>query len=40
MSRDLIAPFQREQLHRAAQDGDLSRVNDLIERKYPLAKLK
>ena len=36
MSRDLTAQFQREQLHRAAQDGDLARVNDLIERKYPL----
>src|SRR5687768_14864672 len=36
MSRDLTAQFQREQLHRAAQDGDLVRVNDLIERKYPL----
>ena len=36
MSRDLIAQFQREQLHRAAQDGDLARVNDLIERKYPV----
>src|SRR5205085_10036372 len=36
MSRDLTAQFQREQLHRAAQDGDLARVNDLIERKYPV----
>jgi ankyrin repeat protein len=36
MSRDLTAQFQREQLHRAAQDGDLVRVNELIERKYPL----
>jgi ankyrin repeat protein len=36
MIRDLVAQFQREQLHRAAQDGDLARVNDLIERKYPL----
>ena len=36
MSRDLTAQFQREQLHRAAQDGDLARVDDLIERKYPL----
>lgn len=36
MSRDLTAQFQREQLHQAAQDGDLARVNDLIERKYPL----
>jgi ankyrin repeat protein len=36
MNRDLAAQFQREQLHRAAQDGDLARVNDLIARKYPL----
>ena len=36
MIRDLVAQFQREQLHRAAQDGDLALVNDLIERKYPL----
>src|SRR4051812_42557987 len=36
MSRDLTAQFQREQLHRAAQYGDLVRVNELIERKYPL----
>jgi ankyrin repeat protein len=36
MSRDLVAQFEREQLHRAAQDGDLARVNDLIGRKYPL----
>ena len=35
MSRDLIAQFQLEQLHRAAQDGDLARVSELIERKYP-----
>ena len=36
MSRDFAAQFQREQLHRAAQAGDLARVNDLIERKYPV----
>jgi ankyrin repeat protein len=36
MSKNLAAQFQREQLHRAAQHGDLARVNDLIERKYPL----
>jgi ankyrin repeat protein len=36
MGRDLTAPVQREQLHRAAQDGDLARVNDLMERKYPV----
>jgi len=34
--RGLSAEFQRKQLHRAAQDGDLARVNDLIERKYPV----
>ena len=34
--RDLTAQFQREQLHRAAQDGDLDRVNELLERKYPI----
>jgi len=37
MSRDVTAQIQREQLHRAAQDGDLARVNNLIERKYPLS---
>src|SRR5688572_10521842 len=36
MSRDLAAQFQREQLHRAAADGDLARVDDLIARKYPV----
>ena len=36
MSRDLVAQLQREQLHHAAQHGDLARVNDLIELKYPL----
>ena len=36
MSRDLVAQFQREQLHRAAQEGDLARINELIDRKYPL----
>jgi ankyrin repeat protein len=36
MDRELVAQFQREQLHRAAQDGDLARVNDLIARKYPV----
>jgi len=36
MSRDLIAHLQREQLHRAAQDGDLERVKDLLQRKYPV----
>ena len=36
MSRDWTAQFQREQLHRAAQDGDLAQVNDLVERRYPV----
>ena len=36
MSHDLTAQFQREQLHRAAQSEDLARLNDLIDRKYPL----
>jgi ankyrin repeat protein len=36
MSHDVIAQFQREQLHRAAQDGDLARVDDLLKRKYPV----
>lgn len=36
MSNDWTAQYQREQLHRAAQDGDLARVNDLIERRYPV----
>lgn len=34
--RELDAQFQRERLHQAASAGDLARVNDLIERKYPL----
>jgi ankyrin repeat protein len=33
---DWTAQWQREQLHRAAQDGDLDRVNELLERKYPV----
>ncbi len=36
MSNDWTAQYQREQLHRAAQDGDLARLNDLIERRYPV----
>jgi ankyrin repeat protein len=36
MNRDFLKQFQREQLHQAAQDGDLARVNELIERKYPV----
>jgi ankyrin repeat protein len=36
MSRDFEAQFQREQLHSAAQDGDLAKIEDLVRRKYPL----
>ncbi len=36
MSRDLGAEFQRWQLHDAAQDGDLARVEQLLRRKYPV----
>lgn len=36
MASDLKAQFQREQLHRAAEDGNLARVEELIRRKYPV----
>ena len=36
MRDDWQAELQRFQLHRAAQDGDLARVNQLIDRGYPL----
>lgn len=36
MSRDLVAQFQREQLHSAAAAGDLARVNELLRRGYPV----
>ena len=36
MSRELTSHLQREQLHRAAQDGDLSRIERLLQRKYPV----
>src|SRR5438094_10189471 len=36
MSHDLTAQFQREQLHEAAQDGDLARVDELLKQKYPV----
>jgi hypothetical protein len=34
--RAWTAQFQREQLHFAAGDGDMGRVVELVERKYPL----
>ena len=36
MSHDLAARFQRDQLHRAARESDLARVDDLLGRKYPV----
>lgn len=36
MSRDLDARYQREQLHRAAQDGDWAAIEALLARKYPV----
>jgi ankyrin repeat protein len=36
MSRDSTDWFQHEQLHFAAQDGDLARVEELLQQKYPL----
>jgi ankyrin repeat protein len=36
VNRDLIAEFQREQLHRAAGAGDLSRVRELLAAGYPV----
>ena len=36
MSREVNAQFQREQLHRAARDGDLCRVRELLAAKYPV----
>jgi ankyrin repeat protein len=36
MSRSFDAQFQREQLHIAAQAGDLAKMEDLVRRKYPL----
>lgn len=33
---EMSAQFQREQLHSAAQDGDLARVEELLKRKYPV----
>jgi len=36
MDHEVIAHFQQEQLHSAAQAGDRSRVCDLLDRKYPI----
>ncbi len=36
MSRSLAAKFQREQLHRAAEIGDLAKVQLLLAAKYPV----
>ncbi len=36
MKDDLAAQFQREQLHSAAQHGDLAKVEDLLTRGYPV----
>lgn len=36
MENDIVAQFQREQLHRAAEAGDLLLIRDLINRKYPI----
>lgn len=36
MSRELEAQFQREQLHRAAQSGDLASIEALLGKQYPV----
>ena len=36
MSRKIAAQFQSEQLHRAAQNGDLPQVQKLLAAKYPV----
>ncbi len=36
MNHPLSAQFQRGQLHRAAREGDLSRVKKLLQAKYPV----
>ena len=36
MERHWTAQLQREQLHRAARDGDLARVRQLLAAKYPV----
>src|SRR5258706_8497821 len=33
---DLTTELQRDQLHQAAREGDLARVEDLLRRKYPV----
>ncbi|HEY2584674.1 MAG TPA: ankyrin repeat domain-containing protein [Tepidisphaeraceae bacterium] len=36
MSHDLVAQFQREQLHRAAAEGEIERVDELLRLGYPV----
>jgi ankyrin repeat protein len=36
MTRNPAAQYQREQLHRAAREGDLAAVEDLIRKEYPV----
>lgn len=36
MFRDLDVQFQRERLHRATQEGDLTAMEALLTRKYPV----
>jgi len=36
MNRDFVAQYQREQLHRAARDGDKSAIHDLLAKRYPV----
>src|ERR1700722_5290204 len=36
MSSDLTAQFQREQLHQAAQQGNLARIEELLKQEYPI----
>lgn len=36
MGDEISAQFQREQLHRAAEEGNLARVEELLQRKYPV----
>lgn len=36
MGDDILAKLQREQLHAAARDGDLAKVERLLQAKYPV----